>query len=235
MLAPEPLRQMRLAIERLRAEGWPSVFTYIYDEFWLVSRTPSLLGLLSGFLGNGCRQNSLVWTFYIPPTRGAQGWEPHSDSGGDKSRLTVWIPLTNATLENGCMYVIPRDRLPENLRGEYRKLGDVTKAQLGWLLQSTRALPSPAGAYLGWNHELIHWGSVSTGTEDPRISTAMEFLGSDVVPREDELPLFDPLAPPPPFGERLRTIGKGLLAYKKNEPSKARYAELGRVLTGVTP
>jgi hypothetical protein len=231
-LQPDVVRRMRLAVEKLREEHWPAVFAYVYDEFWQVVRTPSLVRLISGFLGRAYRQNSLIWAYYVAPVRGAQGWHPHSDSG-DESRLTVWVPLTDATLENGCMYVIPRDRLPNDLLGSYEKLDSVTHAQLDRLLQSTKALPSPAGAYLGWNHDLIHWGSVSSGRVEPRISVAMEFVGPDVVSRPDELPLFDPLTPPP-FFERIRAIGKGLLTYGRLEPSKRKYAELGARLAETT-
>jgi hypothetical protein len=230
VLDPNVVRRMRLAIEKLRAEHWPPVFSYVYDEFWQIVRTPSLVRLVSGFLGDGYRQNSFLWTFYIAPRKGAQGWEPHSDSGGDESRLTVWVPLTDATLENGCMYVIPLDRLPDDLRREYVKLDSVTNAQLSRLLQSARALPSPAGAYLGWNHRLIHWGSVSSNHAEPRISVAMEFVGPGVVPHPHELPLFDPRTSPPPFFERIRAIGKGLLTYRRFEPSIRKYEELGRLL-----
>lgn len=232
VLRPDVVRRMRLAIERLRAERWPAVFSYVYDDFWQAVRTPSLTRLVSGFLGEGYKQNSFVWTYYVAPVKGAQGWEPHSDSSRGESRLTVWVPLTDATLDNGCMYLIPRNQLPDDLRREYQKLDEgVTRAQLGRLLQSTRALPSPAGAYLGWNHQMIHWGAISSGQVEPRISFAVEFVKSGAELRPDEAPLFDPLTAMPPFLERLRAIGKGLLTYQHNEPRNKRYAELGRLLT----
>ena len=138
----------------------------------------------------------------------------------------MWVPLTDATLDNGCIYVIPRDRLPEDLRGNYLKIDHVTHAQLDRLLQSTRALPSPAGAFLGWNHELIHWGSVSSGQVEPRISLALEFTGRDAVPDPDESPLFD-MATLPSFVDRLRAIARGLRIYSRYEPSNIKYEELG--------
>src|SRR5207245_2078717 len=112
------IQRLRNGIEVLRKEDWPPVFSFIYDEFWLATRGPSLAGLLSTALGPEHRQIPHLWTFYIPPTRGATGWLPHvdgwekSDGSGDRSnRLTVWIPLSEATLENGCMYVIPKHLL----------------------------------------------------------------------------------------------------------------------------
>ena len=225
VLDPDVLGRMRQAIDTLRAERWPAVFAYVYDEFWEIVRSPSLVSLVSEFLGRGYRQNSRIWAFYVPPSRGARGWHPHSDTG-DESRLTVWVPLTEATLDNGCMYVIPRDRLPDELRGDYHALDHVTHTQMDRLLQSTRALPSPAGAFLGWNHELIHWGSVSSGHVEPRISLAVEFVGLDAATTPDESPLSD-ISTLPPFVDRLRAIARGLRIYSRYEPSNIKYEVLG--------
>lgn len=229
VLALAVLQRMRLAIDKIRAERWPAVFAYVYDEFWEVVRSPSLVRLITGFLGEGYRQNSRIWAFYVPAARGARGWHPHADSG-DESRLTVWVPLTEATLDNGCMYLIPRDRLPDDLRGNYLELESVNRAQLDRLLQSTRAMPSPAGAYLGWNHDVIHWGSVSTGYGEPRVSLAVEFVGRGVDTLPDESPLFDGLTTLPPFAERLRAIARGLRVYAGYEPANMKFGELGRLL-----
>jgi hypothetical protein len=205
------------------------VFSFVYDEFWQIVRTASFTRLISGILGEGYRQNSLIWTFYVPPVNGARGWEPHADGGLGESRVTTWVPFTDATVENGCMYVIPCDRLQDDLRVQYADLRNVTNAQLTRLLHNTRALPTPAGAYVGWNHELIHWGSVSTGRGEPRISIAVEFVARDYAARPDELPLLDARVVPS-FAERIRAIGKALITYPRYEPSLKRYAGLGRRL-----
>jgi hypothetical protein len=227
VLAPHVLQRMRQAIDTVRAERWPAVFAYVYDDFWEIVRTPSLVRLASGFLGEGYRQSARIWAFYVAPARGARGWHPHCDSGDD-DRLTVWVPLTDATVDNGCMYVIPRDRLTEDLN--YLRMESVTQAQLAALLQNTKALPSPAGAFLGWNHNLIHWGSVSSGHVEPRISLALEFVGPGVVkPHADELPLFG-LSTLPSFPERLRAIAEALRTYTSYEPSNMKFGDLGLLL-----
>ena len=223
---------LRGAVETLRDEQWPPVFSFVYDEFWQIVRTPPIVRLLSSILGPGYRQNSLIWTFYVPSVKGARGWEPHADGSVPEPRVTVWVPFTDATLDNGCMYVIPLDRLQDDLRRPYADFNNVTNLELTRLLHNARAVPSPAGAYVGWNHELIHWGSVSSGVGDPRISIAVEFVGGDLAPRPDEEPLFDALAVPS-FLDRIRAIGKALLTYRRYEPSFNRYAELGRRLFDV--
>ena len=48
VLDPDVVRRMRAGVEALRAEQWPPVFAYVFDEFWDVVRTPSLVGLIEG-------------------------------------------------------------------------------------------------------------------------------------------------------------------------------------------
>ena len=227
--------RMRAAVGRLRGERWPAVFCFVYDEFWQVFRTPSLLRLVSSVVGEGFRQNSRVWAFYVAARRGAEGWEPHSDAGIGGPRMSVWVSLTDATVENGCIYVIPHDRLPDDLHRRFGDFDNVTRAQLCRLLQSTRAVPARAGSYLGWDHDLVHWGSVSSGQSEPRISLALEFAGRHVVPQPDEVPVLDPSTGPPSFSERLAVIGQSLLSYEPNEPSLGKYLELARQLLKQLP
>src|SRR5262249_39390234 len=102
---------MRRCVERLRSEKWPPVFAFGYDEFWTIAGTQRLLRLLLSLLGQGFRQNSNVWLYYITPHAGSSGWPPHIDGNGEQ-RLTIWVPLTDSTLENGCIYVVPRNLIP---------------------------------------------------------------------------------------------------------------------------
>jgi len=233
VIDPVVIGQMRALVERLREAGWPPVFSYVYDEFWAVVRTPSLRKLVSRFLGDGYKQNSAIWTYYVAPVKGASGWPPHTDSKDRNSRLTVWVPLAEATLDNGCMYVIPSDRIPMGLPAHYDDMETVTRAQLGQLLRAVRALPSLPGAFMGWHHELIHWGSPASGQTAPRISIGVEFIAPGAAPRAVEAPLFDVLQYPS-FTERIRAIGKGIHQYAKFEPLMGRYLELSALITEET-
>jgi hypothetical protein len=52
------------------------------------------------------------WAWYIDPLKEEKGWQPHRDrdtmsTTPDPQYCTVWIPLTDATLDNGCMFVLP--------------------------------------------------------------------------------------------------------------------------------
>ncbi|HUR37427.1 MAG TPA: phytanoyl-CoA dioxygenase family protein, partial [Terriglobales bacterium] len=116
VIAPHVLQEMVAAVETLAAEDWPATFAMVYDEFWQISRTSTAKRLLESILGPGFKQNSNTWTHHVRPARGSSGWHPHIDGLQDSTdRLSLWIPLTDATLDNGCMYVIPRDRMPAAL------------------------------------------------------------------------------------------------------------------------
>jgi hypothetical protein len=217
--------RMRRCVEMVRHAGWPAVFTYVYDEFWTVWRTPSMVRLLSGCLGRGYLQTSGVWTYRVDPQQRGSGWPPHVDSRNDAERLSVWIPLTEATVDNGCMYVIPQDRVPPRLPASFLDWTSVSVEELGTLLHSVRPLPAEVGSVLGWNNCLIHWGGAATElATNPRISIAAEFLREGTKPHRSHLPVLD--SEPPSFAIRLQIIGQAILAYKKFEPLMKRYEGL---------
>lgn len=228
-ILPSPLTdKMRSCVEQLRSRSWPPVFAFVFDEFWAILRTASLERLVSAFLGEGYKQTAGIWTYYVSPRKGSTGWPPHVDGSGDQ-RLSVWLPLTDATLDNGCMYVIPRNVVPESLPEDYREWGTLEKRELSRLLQGSRALPAEAGCVLGWDHSLIHWGSVSSGSTIPRISIAAEFIGARAKPNHTEHPLLDTTSLPT-FEQRLYIIGRSISDYNRFEPLMNRFAEVAQQL-----
>jgi hypothetical protein len=231
LLSKSVLEDIREGIEVLRKEQWPPVFAFVYDQLWQATRTPSLVHLLSEILGPGYKQTSNAWCHYVAPNKAWGGWSPHIDGFNMPNRLSVWIPFSDATLENGCMYVVPQYRVPETV-GDFSKLTNVSRAELQALLQGSRALPVQAGSILGWHFQLIHWGSTPGHAEHPRISMAVEFIAGHAEPVNDEEPLFDGCAGVPTFQQRLEVIGKGILEYEDFEPPLFRYRELANRLVG---
>jgi hypothetical protein len=75
-LATATIARLRECIERLQAKEWPPVFAFVYDEFWMVPRLPSIGRLLSTLLGSDYRQMHWAWVHYVHPQRGAAGWAP---------------------------------------------------------------------------------------------------------------------------------------------------------------
>jgi len=119
----------------------------------------------------------------------------HCDGDGDDGDhrhspavLNVWIPLNDATNDNGCMYVVPREFDSDFARtdGHHAHMNPATEVQRGvsskihFPLHGARALPAPAGSLIAWYGNTIHWGSsCSKYAKDPRKSIALTFIRSD--------------------------------------------------------
>jgi len=223
------LARMRRCVDAVRAAGWPPVFAFVYEDFWRVVRAPWLRRFLTAVLGAGYRENVRVWCYRIVPERGCAGWPPHVDGQVAAGRATVWIPLTDATLENGCIYLVPQDLVPPSI-GSFATRGEFRHAEVVALLQRSRAVPARAGSVLAWNHGVIHWGATCGRPDEPRVSVAYEFIAAGVEPNPQELPLLDAGPRIPPLATRLRAIATAILAYDRFEPGLVRYRALAQRL-----
>lgn len=118
------------------------------------------------------------WAWRIGP--GDKGWHEHRDNAstardehGALAKVTIWVPLTDATTRNGCMYCVPAYW---DLTYENPNASTVIFDQ-----QYVRALPAAAGSVLGWSHALLHWGGACAPDAPPRISTSFELIRRDLV------------------------------------------------------
>ncbi|WP_020590476.1 phytanoyl-CoA dioxygenase family protein [Kiloniella laminariae] len=216
-LYPESeLAPLRQAMTRLQQHNLPQAFIYLYDEVWqLFLRARPLL---SHYLGDQYRILPHFWAWYIEAGKGT-GWPPHRDSA-DQSvinlygqemlvSLSLWLPLTDATLQNGCMSI-----LPKSCENTYEPLL-TDQGQIR--LQDALALPAKAGSLLGWRQDLYHWGGRSHRTaQGPRLSLSLEFQNAALDPLCE--PLIDPQTPPPPEA-RLELVLKQLEKYLHMEKS----------------
>ncbi len=220
---------LRLGIETLVAHGWPPAFIYVYDESWNLFH--KLSTFLSHFLGDfALLPHFWAWHVAPDPKGSTSGWPPHVDYPGECAffddyliSLSLWIPLSDATAENGCMNILPLSRQKE-YASPIKEPEDI-------LLQDVRCLPAKAGSLLGWRQDLWHWsGRSSKYARDPRISLSLEFQNR----------AFDPLCPPlydlqnPPLPqERLRLVLGQFKKYDHMERVTPELEELGREL-GIT-
>jgi ectoine hydroxylase-related dioxygenase (phytanoyl-CoA dioxygenase family) len=233
VVPPHTIQNLRRAVEVLAAAGWPVVFSFVYDEFWAITRSAPVLGLVRRVLGEDCVQLEGIWTHYVKPVRGSHGWAPHVDSTGYRNGpggLGVWFALSEATLDNGCMHVIPSDLVAEQTAAEFSTISSFTARETRHLLQSARALPARAGTMMGWDFNVIHWGGTCHDATEPRISTAMEFASreqADAQPQNEVIELNGPL---PALEVRLRVIAKALLSYTRFEALLAPYEPLAKAL-----
>lgn len=223
---PARITRMRRIVEAVRADGWPVAFAFVFDEFWTIARSPEVASFIESAVGKGYLQNTVVWAHWVSGERGVAGWSPHDDyrSAGD-TFLSVWIPLSDATAENGCMFLLPADisrDIAEAVDTDRYLPPRIVRAAL----QDVIALPVDAGAMIGWRGDILHWGGANAGGAEPRLSLALEFRSRDAKTSTFESPLIDPRAPLPPFRLRLFAITKALREYTKFEPLLMRYLPL---------
>jgi len=161
------------AIKSIVQYGLPPIFIFVYDEIW--QTFSRLSNLLTPILGQNYKVLLAgMWAWHID--KDSAGFKPHRDlfdlatqADGRPINLTVWLPFTDATPLNGCMYVLPTHldaHHPDNLR--YIQIDDV---------KNIRAVPAKAGSVLAWDASILHWGAkASCRASQPRISVAMDFM-----------------------------------------------------------
>lgn len=220
---------IRDAVATLAQRGIPLPFAFIYDELWLAFK--GLSAFLAAVLGDDYRALPDFWVWYVQPNENSAGWGPHRDRvqptlepDNSPHTLTVWLPFTDATPLNGCMYVLPAHLDSRFVERRWDGEGNNVVQNP----QDIRALPATAGSLLAWNQAVLHWGSRGSrlGTA-PRISAAFEFQRGDRAPFNS--PLLDPDRVPN-FAERLGLIGKQVLQYRHMYPLSEDVAAVATTL-----
>ena len=224
-LPPAHVARMAAALLRLRQANIPPVFMYVYDD--LYNLHGYLRGFLAALLGEGFRVLPDLWAWCVEPGPMERGWRPHRDRdfdclrpNGQPKSISIWVPLTEATPWNGCMYVMPAAKDP-HYKARVKKYDVAT-------LQDIRALPAEPGSVLGWTQALLHWsGRSSSRAKEPRLSFSIEYQRGDE-PAFNE-PLLDPLVLPP-FERRLGLIGKQIHQYRHMYRVGEAFERVGELL-----
>ena len=229
LLSESDLAAINRAIDAVMAEGWPPVFAWVYDALWHCARLPAVARLLASRLGARYAQIPHIWLHVVPAAAGAAGWMPHFD-GVAPGRASVWVALTAATLDNGCMHLVPRRSLAPAFVGEPVKGEMVSMSDALRTLHAVRALPAPPGAVLGWDFATLHWGGRCVKPGEARRALSMEFLAGGETPDADEVPLVTVEGPLPALADRLRMIGEAVHSYEKFEAGLVRYRGIADLL-----
>jgi hypothetical protein len=90
-----------------------------HDPSPMLQQRSAALDRVSSVPGADCAAGALLCRRLVDPNRGDAGFSPHRDRQPDDSPATfrpdgsamyatMWVPLTPATPENSCLYVIPR-------------------------------------------------------------------------------------------------------------------------------
>lgn len=228
--------RMHDIVRAVRADGWPAAFAFVYDDFWSIARSPAITAFLEASLGADFVQNTVVWAHWVPDSKGVAGWRPHDDyRGGDDTFLSLWISLSDATVENGCMFLVPASRSRE-VTETIKAQDSLSNVLFRKTLQDVVALPVPSGSLIGWRGDVIHWGGSNSGSPVPRVSLALEFRSRDAKTIRFERPLIDSRVALPPFRTRLFAITKALREYTSFEPLLLRHLPLAeRIFEETSP
>jgi hypothetical protein len=188
LFTPEEVEPLRLGVQRVVDAGLPSGMAWLYDEFYLM--LASVAPVLEPMLGDA----PLIvpedfWIFYVPPgtvdRTGFGPYGPHRDywvdpwyARGERPRvLAAWIPLTDVTPLDSCLYVVHPQGDPDFASTTQEVRPDT------WAVTDIRALPAPAGSVLAFGSRIAHWGSRSSRfATGPRISLACGLQHRDVPP-----------------------------------------------------
>ena len=168
--------------------GHRPAYALVYDDFYrFFSEVGKYLQLV--FRSDVLLVPDEFDVHYVPTSDRAAGSKPHRDNidakdyldtEGVPELLNVWIPLTDATLANSCIYVLPANQDPafrQTVAGNnvHSTMDDAS-------LQAVRAVPADAGTLLFWAPSLLHWGSRSSDKADaPRVSVACYFQSAKAV------------------------------------------------------
>ena len=215
------------AVSDLAAAGAPPVFAFLFDQAWAAFNRQTRM--IASLLGPDYQVLPDFWAWHVDPRGGEAGWRPHRDRGfaslaPDRSplSLTVWIPLTEAEPDNGCMYILPAVKDPT--------YGTPQDGQYRVDLPAIRALPVAPGDWLCWNQAVLHWGGqTSRFAAAPRMSMALEFQRGGMAALNT--PLLGTL-PAPDFDARLKLICKQILQYAHMYPLTPQLAAVAKGLIG---
>jgi hypothetical protein len=239
VLSTEDAVQLALLFEQVARAGWPRIFGLLFQAPWQALGRPLFQDLVRTLFGPDGTQLPGLWVHHVPAVGGARGWEPHLDvahktvtcANGGPDRLSIWIALKKADLENGCMFVVPKSLAPTS--PTFHGRGTFEASEVMDFLHGARPLVAEPGEAIGWHYDTLHWGGIATGqTNQPRLALSLEFLNEESAPQRHERPLLKP-GQVPDFEQRLFLVGRNLRAYAgdaEREPHAHRFFFMGEAL-----
>jgi len=156
-----------------------------------LARLPVLVGALTSVIGPNVK---LMQSMLFVKAEGKPGQAWHQDEAHiptrDRSLTAVWIALDDATVENGCLWVLPgshRDGVLHPVRGQHDPGFDPTPEAYGFDDRAAVPVELPAGAALVFNGYLLHRSLPNTGRHGMRRALVHHYMSA-----ESLLPWFPP-------------------------------------------
>jgi ectoine hydroxylase-related dioxygenase (phytanoyl-CoA dioxygenase family) len=233
----EEIAGLKQAVLSIRAAGWPLIFAFVYDAFWAMTRRPKFDSFVGALAGPGYQPAVSFWINHVPARRGGSGFPPHLDDvRPGHASVTCWVPLTAATPDNGCVYVIERGAGDGDVARPITDGRQVTTAQVTRALANVRALPAMPGSFLAWPQDTIHWGGRYHRGVDDRMAISWHLTAGDFENVDAGLRLaLRPELPLPPLADRLRWIAHSLLRFRGREAILERFAPVAQLLIDQDP
>jgi phytanoyl-CoA hydroxylase len=158
-----------------------------------IGRLPAVLDVLTAVIGPNVK---LMQSMLFIKSEGKPGQAWHQDEAHiptrDRSLTAVWIALDNATVENGCVWVIPgshRAGVLHPVREQTDPRFDCTQEAFDFGYREADAVPVelPAGAALIFDGYLLHRSLPNTGHHGMRRALVNHYMSA-----ESLLPWFPP-------------------------------------------
>jgi phytanoyl-CoA hydroxylase len=150
-----------------------------------VARRPAVVDLLTAVIGPNVK---LVQTMLFIKSEGRPGQAWHQDEyfipTRDRSLTAAWIALDDATVENGCLWVIPGSHRRGVLypdREHEDAAFDCTVESYGFAYSEADAVPVevPAGALVLFNGYLLHRSLPNTGAHGMRRAFVSHYMSAE--------------------------------------------------------
>jgi hypothetical protein len=171
-----PFDRIATALERIVSAGFPASFIGVYDEVW--SLAAQMGGVMDGIFAGKSALVPVFWASHAgADDTGASAGRRRGGASlfgdGTPKTVSLWLPLTRATADNGCVYVVPA--------GQDRNYGKPGTTRADSSLTGIRALPADPGDALIWTGETYHWrGRPDRNNADGALlSLSFEFQSRD--------------------------------------------------------
>lgn len=179
---------LKEGISLLHEMKTPAVFIILCDEFWEYAQIAKEALKRSTHPCNIFNFDILAW--YVDPKENSAGFSPHRDRQPNKidasfhdddqaKYVTLWTALSDATPENSCLYVIPKQYDPGYATGDGEKDPLHRALPTKESYQHIRALPCESGDSVLFTHRILHWGSRGNSETSVHPRIAISFVCSD--------------------------------------------------------